>query len=454
MSEAPLPVDTTLYSNRDLVRLLVPLIIETALFLAVGTVDTMMIASLGEVAGASVALSGQINYVVACAFAALGTGGAVVASQALGAKDFRAGRENANHLLYLALCIGIFFMTPIFLLREPLLRLLFGELEPTVMDNAVTYLGITVFTYPFMAGYTACTALFRAMNASSLSMYTSLMLNVLNLVGNWFFIFVIKKGVAGAAISTLISHVLTLVVVVFLLTNKKRPLWLDFRKRFHLDWKIVRGILFIGIPSSIENALFQLGRLVVVVFIAAYGTTEIAGNAVAVTCHSIMNMVGLAFCLAYITVVGQSVGTGSEATVRYYIHKMAVWSQWWYTAWVLILLPMLPLIIKCFHKYSPEALHLALVLILAGAFFSALMWPVAFCFPNALRALNDVKYTMTVSVLSMLFVRVGLAWVLTHTFRYGAKGVWAAMFADWIVRTIFFVHRYRSGKWVALAHVR
>ena len=433
---------------------MVPLVIEQMLFLAVGTIDTVMITNLGEAAVSGVSLGDMINCVVACAFAALGTGGAVVASQCLGGKRLAQARESASHLLCLALAMGVLIMTPMYFLREPLLKLLFGKIANDVLDAALVYFGITIFTYPLMSGYAACTAIFRSMNRSNVCMYFSLLTNVLNLVGNWLLIFVFKMGVAGAAVSTLISRLVTLALLVLLLADRRREIWLNFTWRFHINWRMVHSILFIGIPSGIENALFSLGRLLVVAIIAKFGTMELAANAVANMICGVTNMVGGACCLAIITVIGQSVGTGSEATVRYYVRKMTIWSEIGYAAWALVILPFLPLIVRCFHGLAPETMHLAIVLILMHCLVGAVLWTPAFSFPNVLRAANDVKYTMWVSVLSMGIVRIGVAWFLATVFHIGAIGVWSAMLCDWVVRIFFFVRRYRSGRWVALAHLK
>ena len=444
----------TLFSNLDLRRLIVPLLIEQTLFMTVGTADTIMVASLGEVSVSAVSLVNMFNGFIANILFALSTGGAVVASQSLGAGNQKRACASAKQLLALSFCITLCLLAICQLFHRQLLHVIYGELEADVLKDAITYFRITTCGYPLISMYGCCAALCRSMNRSKVTMYISTMSNCINITGNALLIYGFKMGVAGAAYATFFSRICQVCVILVVLTDKSQPIYLDFREKFRFSLDMAKRILFIGIPSGIEHGVFQLGRLLVVGLIAKYGTKEIAANAVANTVDYFGCIVGNSFGLAMITVIGQSVGAGIKAQVEYYVKKMMKWCYTFHVAWIAFLLCMLPLFLKLFHKVTPETLDLAFILILIHNGLGLFLWPVAFVFPNVLRAANDVRYTMVLSISSMFIVRIGLSYVMAPMFQSGVIAVWLAMIMDWVVRIIGFVWRYRSDAWVPKSGVR
>ena len=437
----------TLFSNRDLVRLVIPMIIEQMLFVSVGMIDTMMISSQGDASVSGVSLVDMVNNFIGNIYFALATGGAVVAAQFLGAKKEADARSSARQLLVLNLVFGMLLTLGCELGNRHLLRLVFGNLPPDVLHEAVAYFRVTACTYPVIAVYCSCTSLLRAMKCSQWSMYSSTVTNVLNVIGNYIFIFVLKQGVAGAATATLLSRIAAMAMVLCILSQRTRPVYVDWHEPFHIHWGLVRRILFIGVPNGIESGLFQLGRVLVVGLIAGYGTVQIAANAVGNNIGGLTILCGIGFGLAMITVVGQSVGAGDEGQCRFYIRKMMRWAYVVCAVNALIVLAVMPLLLKCYGKLTPEVLNLGGTLACIHLGFGVLLWPASFVFPNALRAANDVKFTMIVSIVSMFAVRIGCSYLLAAIFHTGALAVWSAMIADWVVRVTCFVWRYRSGGW-------
>ena len=148
-----------MFSNKALRQLIVPLVIEQALAVLVGMMDTMMVASVSEAAMSGVSLVDQINNVIICLLAALATGGAVVSSQLLGAKDQKKACESANQLMLVVLAVSLGIMALSVAFCRPLLSMVYGSIEADVMDAAVTYLWITALSFPFLAVYNGTAAL-------------------------------------------------------------------------------------------------------------------------------------------------------------------------------------------------------------------------------------------------------------------------------------------------------
>ena len=437
-----------LFSNKDLQRLITPLIFEQTLAITVGMADTMMISSVGEAAISGVSLVDMINNLIFCILAALATGGAVVTSQRIGAKDYSMARKSAKQLLYAVILFSLFLTILVFIFRLPLLKLFFGSIEADVMRNALIYFMISAISFPFLAVYNACAALFRSMGNSQITLKVSILMNLINVAGNALCIFVFKMGVAGVAIPSLISRAFAGIVLYILLKNPKHIIHFD-KEPFHLDFGIIKKILYIGIPSGIENGLFQLGRVLVVSIISGFGTIQIAANGVANNLDGMGCIIGQAMNLATITVIGQCVGANDEKQIRYYTKKLLL-ITYVVSAFVIgFILTNLTSILNL-YGLNQETTNLAALLIRIHNGNALIMWPIAFVLPNALRACNDVKYTMYVSIFSMFVFRVGLSYVIGIHFGMGAVGVWIAMIVDWIFRLSMFVGRYASGRWKKL----
>ncbi len=442
------PERFTLFSNLDLRRLIIPLLIEQTLFLTVGAADTIMVASLGEVSVSAVSLVNMFNGFIANILFALSTGGAVVASQALGAGNQKRACASAKQLLVLSFSITLCLLLLCQVFYSQILWLIYGKLEPDVLRDSITYFRITTCGYPLISIYGCCAALCRSMNKSKVTMYISSMGNLINITGNALLIYVLKMGVAGAAYATFFSRIFQVCVILVVMTDKANPIFIDFREKFRFSLDMAKRILFIGVPNGIENGVFQLGRLLVVGLIAKYGTKEIAANAVANTVDYFGCIVGNSFGLAMITVIGQSVGAGIKEQVEFYVKKMMKWCYAGHVAWTVLLLCSTPLFLKLFHKVTPETLELAFILIIIHNGIGLFLWPAAFVFPNVLRAANDVRFTMILSISSMFIVRIGLSYIMAPMFQSGVIAVWLAMIMDWVVRIIGFVWRYRSDAWV------
>ena len=423
---------TLLFSNEDLKRLIIPLVIDQVLVRTVGMADTMMISSVGEAAISGVSLVDMINMLINAVFAAVATGGAVIASQYLGHRDREKACEASSQLMVVTAVCALVFTVLSLVARKPLLSLLFGRIDADVMDAALTYLTVSAISFPFLASFNSSSALFRAMNDSRTPTMVSLGMNVMNLVGNSILIFGMKWGVAGAAISTLLSRVMAAVVMFILSLNKHRQLYVRLDQMTCFQPTLVGQILYIGIPSGIENGIFELGRIVVVSMISTFGTVQIAANAVANNLDGVGVLAGAAMNLAILTVVGRCVGAHDNDQVRYYTRK---------------------LLILYLYTLSPASRELATQLVFIHDGFAMLLWPLALSMPNALRAANDVKFTMVLSIGSMVCFRIALSYIVGVKMGYGALGVWFAMLVDWLFRAAVYTWRFEKGKWENMARI-
>ena len=437
--------ENRLFSKKDLRKLIIPLILEQTLAITVGMADTMMISSAGEAAVSGVSLVDMFNNLIISVLAALATGGAVVTSQCIGAGRREEACRSARQLVFTEAAITIGISVLVLLFHRQILGLFFGQIEADVMQNAIVYLIISVFSFPLLAVYDSCAALYRSMGNAQITLKISLLMNVINVVGNAIGVYVLKLGVAGVAIPSLVSRGVAGVVLFTFLHNPDNLVFLT-RGKFKVDATIVKRILFIGIPSGIENGIFQLGRVLVVSIIAAFGTSQIAANGVANSLDSMGCIVGQAMSLAMITVIGRCVGAGEEGQVRYYTKKL-LGETYFYTAVInSIILLLLPWILQI-YGLGEETTRLSYILVMIHDGMAIFLWPASFVLPNMLRACNDVKYTMVVSIFSMITFRIGFSYLFGVHMGWMAVGVWAAMVIDWVFRVLCFVGRYLAGTW-------
>ncbi|MDO5417832.1 MAG: MATE family efflux transporter [Lachnospiraceae bacterium] len=437
---------TYLFSNQDLKRLIVPLIIEQILAVSVGMADTMMVSSVGEAATSGVSLVDMINNLLISVFAAVSTGGAVVASQYLGKRDRKKACESANQLLLITGLIAAAVMAVSILFRKGLLNVIYYGTPQDVMQNAQVYLLISALSYPFLAVYNSCAALFRSMGNSRVSMQVSILMNIINIIGNACFLFLFHWGVAGAAAASLLARMTACVILMLRLRNPALEIHTETGTGIRWNGAMIRNILHIGLPGGVESSIFQLGRVLVVSMIATFGTVQIAANAVANNLDGMGVLPGQAMNLAVITVIGQCVGAGDYEQAEYYTKKLMKFTYLINGLCCAAVILTMPLTMRL-YGLSAETLRLAAVLVLIHDGCAILLWPASFTLTNVLRAANDVRFPMVVSILSMIVCRLGLSFVIGVGLGWGAIGVWAAMVVDWIARTCFFAIRYRSGKW-------
>lgn len=435
-----------LFSNKDLKKLIWPLIIEQLLTVTVGMMDTVMIASVGESAVSAVSLVDSIMILIIQIFAAIATGGAVVAGQFLGAKDEDCACQSANQLVLFISVLSVAVMGLVYLLRGFILHQVFGKITAEVMAHSSTYLDIVSLSIPFIALYNGGAALFRTMGNSRISMYTSLLMNAINITGNAIMIYGLHMGVAGAAIPTLVSRIVAAVVMIVLLLNPKQLVHLKRPFSLKFESMLIKRILYIGVPNGLENSMFQLGKILLLSLVSGFGTAAIAANAVSNTLATFMTLPGMAIGFAIITVVSRCIGAGDYKQARYYTRKLIKIT---YLALLLtnaLIILGLPAVLSLYHLSDITA-SMTTQIIFSYAAATIVIWAPAFSLPNTLRAANDVKFSMVVSILSMWIFRIGFSFLLAKNMGLGVFGVWISMYIDWLVRSILFVLRYKGVSW-------
>ncbi len=437
-----------MFTNAQLRRLILPLLVEQLLVMLVGMADTIMVSAAGEAAISGVSIVNDVNNLIIAILTAIAGGGSVIVTQYLGNQDEENTKLSASQLIMISFIISLVFGVLCVTFHSLILNLLYGSVEMDVMDSAKVYFWITALSFPFLGVYNSSAALYRCMNRTNTTMKVSILMNIINVVGNFICVYLLHMGAAGVAWPTLASRVVASIVMLVLCFDQETPisvLWKDI-----LTWKkdIISRILSIAIPNGVENGLFQLGKVIVSMFVATYGTMQIAANGVTNSLCVLCYTTEMAMQLAVVTVVGQCVGANDYEQAKYYIRKMLIMSAIMAVVNNILLYVVSPYALSL-YTLKGETLAIAETILGMECFAVALLHAPAFVLPTCLRASGDAKYTMYVGVASMFAARVAGAYILGTVMGYGVVGTRIAMYLDWIVRIIFFAIRYKSGKWTA-----
>lgn len=443
MSETAKPF----FTRQQLVKLIWLLLLEQFLAVTMGLADTFMVSSVGEAAVSSVSLVDTLNVLVLQILAALASGGAVVVSQYAGQKNTASMKKCAAQLYSVLLISTVAVMVLAAAGSRWILRVIFGQIDDAVMAYAQTYFFISAISYPFMGAYNAGAALFRAQGNSRVSMKASLVMNVINILGNAMLIYGLRMGVLGAALATLAGRVFAAVWVTMQQQKLSNPFRIEQLADMKPERQHIRPILAIGIPSGLENGMFQIGKLCVSSLTATLGTTAIAANAVANTVAMVANIPGNTIGLAVIPVIGQCLGAGDKVQAKRYAKQlMAVAAIGLAAANILVYL-LIPGIAEIYNL-TREAKDMCIAVIRVFDIFSIFFWALSFTMPQILRSGGDAPYTMSVSILSMWVFRVVLSYYFVLRMDMGLMGVWLGMCADWICRSVFFAARFYGNRWM------
>lgn len=435
-----------MFSNRDLKRMIVPLFLEQLLMALVGIADVFVIGYVGEAAVSGVSLVNAFNTIFINLFTALASGGAVVISQYIGRQEQERAGMAASQLLTASVLCSVVISAAVLLTNTQLMRLMFGQVEPEVLEACVTYLRISAYSYPALAVYNAGAALYRSFGKTSTTMYISIIANIINVVGNCIGVFAMHAGVAGVAWPSLIARAFSAVVITVLCFSKSNPVRYLKQWVFRLNGAMQKQILRIAIPNGVESGIFQLVKVALSSVAALFGTYQIAANGMAQSIWSMAALVCVAMGPVYITVIGQCMGAGDTEQAELYFRKLTKIALLLAIGWNTLVFAATPVLMR-FSALEPETKRLTILLVLIHNIFNAVAFPLADPLGKGLRATGDVKFTTAISLFTTIGVRLVFSVLFAIVLNLGVVGIAFAMCLDWSVRGIIFWLRFKGGKW-------
>lgn len=437
-----------MFSDKQVWLLLIPVALEQFLNSFMGMADTMMVSRVGSAAISAVSLVDSINVLVIQIFAALAAGATIICSQFIGKGDKKRANEAALQINLTVFVISVVLTILGLVFYRPILKLIFGAVDADVMRASETYFVITVLSFPFIALFNAGSSFYRAGGETRFPMIVSVISNVLNIAGNYVLIFVFGMGVEGAALSTLVSRIFCMAVIYIYLRKENQIIVLN-RYFVKPDYKMIMTLLAVGIPSGIENGMFQFGKLAIQSSVSLLGTKAIAANAMVIVLENINGIAGMAMGIGLMTVVGQCIGAGKIEQAKYYIVKVTVWA-WWIVLACVVITMALTNTITSIAGMDGETAKMCFDMMVYITVLKPIVWTLSFVPGYGMRAAGDVKFSMITSSLTMWFVRVAISVFLIRCMGFGPIAVWIGMSADWTARAILFTGRFMSGKWTKI----
>ena len=410
-----------MFSNKQLKDMILPLLMEQFLLMLVGLADTMVVSYAGEAAVSGVSLVNSFNTIFINLFTALASGGAVVVSQYIGRRDMKMASESSSQLLMVATVFAVVISIPVLIWKVPLLKGLFGKVEPDVMEACKTYLRISVYSFPALGIYNAGTALYRSIGKTSVTMKISIVSNLINVAGNLIGVFVFRAGVAGVAYPSLIARTFSAVVITLLCFREKE-------------------VRYVG------RWIFQFVKVALSSVVALFGTYQIAANGISQSIWRVAALISVTMGPVFLTVIGQCMGAGDIRQAEYYFRKLTKVTVCISVAWNTLIFLITPLLIKIF-AVSRQTGQMILYLVLIHNIANAVVFPFADPLGKGLRAAGDAMFTMGISLFTTIGVRLILSILLGIVLDLGVIGIALAMCLDWTVRGVIFWIRFRQGKW-------
>ena len=436
-----------LFSNKMLKSILVPVILEQLLNSFMGTADTMMVSNVGSAAISAVSLVDSINVLLIQAFSALAAGGTIICAQYMGQRNYERANKSARQVLFIILSISAAVTILCLLFKDPLLHFIFGKVDADVMEASSVYFLFSAASYPFIALYDSGASIFRAQENTKGPLIISVISNVMNIVGNAILIWGFNMGVAGAAIATLVSRIFCAVVVLWQLRKDRQPIVVRDYLKIRPDRKLIGRILGLGIPSGIENSMFQLGKLAIQSTVSTLGTTAIAAQAMTNNLEMLNGTAAMGVGIGLMTIVGECIGAGREDEAVYYVKKLSCVAEMIIIGCCLLVFALTKPI-TILGGMEPESARMCFQMIAWITVVKPLVWVVSFIPAYGMRAAGDVRFSMITSCVSMWVFRFCLCVFLIRVIGMGPLAVWFGMFTDWTIRGIVFIWRFHSRKWL------
>lgn len=426
--------------------MIVPLFMEQLLVMLVGIADTFIVSYAGEAAVSGVSLVNSFNTIFIYLFTALASGGAVIISHYIGRQKFNAAGETSSQLLTASVLFSVLTAALILSVHRPLMGLMFGQVEPAVMDACIVYLKISAYSYPAMAVYNAGAALYRSIGKTSTTMYISVIANIINVIGNTIGVFVLRAGVAGVAYPSLLARVFSAAAITYLCFRSKNSV--QYRTQWIFAWNagLLRRILKIAVPNGIESGIFQFVKVALSSVVALFGTYQIAANGIAQSIWSLAALVAVTMGPVFITVIGQCMGAGDIAAAEHYFKKLLKITLLISVSWNILIFAGTPLLMNT-YVVADETKRLVILLVLIHNVFNSVVFPFSGPLSNGLRAAGDVKFTMMVSIASTIAGRFIFSLLFGIVLDLGVLGIAYAMCFDWFIRGVIFYVRLKTGKW-------
>lgn len=442
-------VEGTAGSGRIVWSLAWPVIVTMLSESLVGLVDMLMVSRLGSQAVAAVGVGAQVLGGVSVTMTAIATGTLALVARMIGARRPREAEQVLAQSITGALALALLAILPVVAWAGPLVRA-FGT-EEAVADVGADFVRIVMLSIPASSVIFVVASALRGAGDTRTPLLVGLVVNALNVLGNWVFIFgrmgFPAMGVRGSAVATTVAFGAGMLLALGLLARGRLRLSLraaDLPPRA----AVLRRVLAVGTPAALEQLLMQIGFFVYLVFASRYGTDALAAYFIGVRILAISFLPGFGFAAAAAALVGQSLGAGSTADAE---------RSGWLATWMAVALMSVTGVIafvfaepiaRLFSDKAPvvEA-TVSFIHVLAVA--QPLM-AIDFTLGGALRGAGDTRFPLLTVLVAFYGCRLGYAWVVSSELGLGLAWLWSSLLGDYLARVALKTWRFRGGAWKSI----
>lgn len=422
--------------KKKILSLAIPATIENVLQILVGFLDTIIISRLGLLIVSAVGLANTYINLFIAIFTAIGIGASSMISRMVGAKRLEDAQKEANQSVSIALLVGLVFSLITGIFSTPLMNLLTNDSE--TVNQASLFLRIVGGGSVFISLSIVFGSIVRATGDTKTPMKIGMMTNVLNVVVDIFLVFVLKWGVVGTAIGTVLAR---LVATIYLYQAiKKTSLSIDFFYIFRMR-KQRTELESLMVTSAVERSIMKALQIYYFSVINSLGSIVFAAHSIAGTIESVAYLPVMGLSTATTVLVGHAIGQEDYEKAKL-IQKDA------------IILGVVSQIVAGLILYF-GAKQLAMVftqekeaidqIVIALRICALILVPltVQMVTTGALHAMGDMKAPLVSTIVGMVLIRI--VGVLTVGIRFGLAGVWYSILIDIIVRSIYLVYRFNQN---------
>lgn len=436
----------------NLFHLTWPIFLEVFLFMLMGIADTFMLSALSDDAVSGVGAANQYIHIAILVLEVVGNGAAIVVSQYIGSKRYLEASKISALAVTLNLIVGL-IMSVLFVIFSRNIMIAMN-LQGDVLDYATKYLIIVGGAIFLQAIINSLAAIIRVHGFTKHTMLVSLGMNIFHVVGNYLLIFgkfgFPELGVQGAAISSVVSRLLAMLVFFWLL-YRVMEYRVEFRYYITLSKEYIRKILQIGLPSAFEQIMYQGCQIVFLYYVTYLGAESLAARQYAVNISMFTYLFAIAIGMGSAIIVGRLVG-GNEKDEAY----KSVWTS---VKWALLFTLSMVALVMTFRypllKLFTDNLTVieigATVLLLSIVLETGRTMNIVII--NSLRAAGDAKYPVIIGAFSMVAMSLPLGYLLVFQLNLGLVGIWLAIATDEWIRAVIMCFRWKSRKWERYALV-
>ena len=438
---------TEQFRYEELKKMFFTLLLDQFFIFFIGMLSTAMVSSVGEAAMAAVSLVGTINGMVSLMFTSLATGGAIVVSRAKGSGDYQEIRRAIGEVTSLCAVTAVVLSAALYLSADVLVRALYADAEPLVVEYAVDYMRMMCISFIPFSVFNAIFNIFRNLGDTRSSLMLTVVINVSHLLLSLLFINGLGLGVKGSGYSYIAARLVGMLLAVFWILTAHNQYGVRPAHFFRFSPQVTREIFSLGMPLAMESMLLQGGMLLVNFYLAKLTTMDVAAHGRANSMLTLYNTSIGALTALTSTVCGQCYGAKKYDLILRYEKNLVRVGRFVMLLTVLILFPLTPLLMRLYSVSEESAPIIYQCLAIAAAGMTLLISD-SNLGAMTLRVAGDGVFTGVVAVVSLALGRCALGYALTIPLGLGVKGIWIAMTAEWLIRTVVQNLRLKGTKWL------